>query len=75
MHNLAIAFLALIGLFTGGCSLYFIASFGLDPFVLIFAVPGLIIATLCFRGIRSDLRQAQSGEKPPNPPPSQGDAP
>lgn len=45
MRTLAIALLAIVGLFTGGCSLYFIVFLGSDSFSL--SLPGLFIAAIC----------------------------
>ncbi len=63
MKTLRLTFLALIGGFTGGCSLYFLTmprqrtdTFTLSD-VLTFAIPGLLITVGCAAAIIAQWRR------------------
>lgn len=77
MKALAATFLALIALFCGGCSLFFVVMGGsqLMDFAL-FWVPGLAVAGLCIWGLRRMYPRStaiaaaeQSATPPPDQPP------
>lgn len=77
MKALAATFLALIALFCGGCSLFFVVMGGsqIMDFALFWG-PGLAIAALCIWGLRrmyprttaAAADQQSAGEPPTSPP-------
>lgn len=56
MKYVGVAFLALIGLFAGGCSIAFSTMVGGDPMFLLLWLSGFAIAALCVWGIFRLLR-------------------
>ena len=73
MKALAATFLALIALFCGGCSLFFVVMGGsqIMDFAL-FWIPGLAIAALCIWGLRR--MYPRSAPTPPTAPEDQQSA-